>query len=83
MCVPGHDVVAINIRTSHVTRRSGVWNLHISLSAAGDDLEEGNKIALNLTNTLAQPHSHIGNDLLVSAATSVKLSTDLLTNDLR
>lgn len=40
-------------------------------------------MALNLTNALPEPHSHIGDNLLVSAASSVKFSTNLLTNDLR
>ena len=57
-------------------------NLHLGLRTSGNDLEESNEMALNLTNAFAEPHSHIGNDLLVSAATSVKFSTNLFPNDL-
>lgn len=39
-------------------------------------------MAVDFTDSFAQPHAHVADDLLVSAAAGVKLATNLFTNDL-
>lgn len=60
---------------------AGLVNLHLRLSTGGNDLNQGNKLAVDLLNSIAQPHAHVTDHLLVSAAACMQLASNVLAND--
>lgn len=56
--------------------------LHFGLGTCDNDLEECDKLAINLPDSIAQPHAHITDNLLVAAATCVQLARGILADDL-
>lgn len=57
-------------------------DLHFGLGTCDNDLEECDELAINLSDTIAQPHAHITDNLLVAAATCVQLARGVLADDL-
>lgn len=55
--------------------------LHLRLSTGGNHLNQGNKLTVDLINLVAQPHTHITDHLLVSAATCMQFASNVLAND--
>lgn len=54
----------------------------LCLGALRDDAQEALEGGLELVELVAQPHAHIGGDLLVAAAAGVQLPRDVLADDL-
>lgn len=61
--------------------KAGLLGLRLRLGTGGNHLNQGNKLAVNLPNAFAQPHTHITNCLLVSAATCMQFASSALAND--
>lgn len=57
-------------------------SLHFSLGTFGEDLKESNKLAVDLTDAVTQPHTHITDDLLVAAAARMQLAGGILSDNL-
>jgi hypothetical protein len=49
--------------------------LDLTLGAGSDQLEEADEVVVNLSEFIAEPHSHVADDLLVTAAAGVKLTS--------
>ena len=67
---------------SKTPRPNGVLSLHFGLGAFGKDLEESNELAVDFADAVTQPHAHITDDLLITAAASVQLASGVLANNL-
>lgn len=84
MGVSRHDVVA-----EVVSQQRHLWTWtevgigsHFGLGTCDDDLEECDELAVDFADTVAQPHAHVTDNLLVPAATCVQLTRDVLADDL-
>lgn len=56
--------------------------IDFALGTGSDELEEASEFVVDLAELIAEPHSHVADDLLVTATASVKLAGNVLTNNL-
>lgn len=70
------------VRNGVAWSEAGLLGLHLRLSTGGNHPYQGNELAVDLLNPVAQPHTHITDHLLVSAATCMQFASNVLANDL-
>ena len=61
---------------------AGHDDIDLLLGAGSSNAEEVLEVLLDLAELVAEPHAHIGSDLLVTGATGVKLASNILSDDL-
>ena len=82
MGVSRHDVVAEVVSQQRCFWQEVGLGLHFGLGTCDNDLEECDELAVDLADTIAQPHAHVTDNLLVAAATCVQLTRNVFADDL-